>query len=222
MDKEDDKKWEILHSEYLIRRPWLTARRDCVRLPDGVVNDEYYVLEYPDWVNVIAITTEGKFLMERQYRHGLQWTGYEICAGVCEKGEQPLESAKRELYEETGYAGGTWTDFMTLSANTSTMNNLCHCFLAEGVEQVSGQHCFLLHVTLDAVGIVYISQGKDAFGVNARQRRTYGRGTRREQQFVVRFGIGLSGRTNGYFLLLHVDGRYFRTRTYIDVETFSE
>lgn len=42
MDKEDDKKWEILHSEYLIRRPWLTARRDCVRLPDGVVNDEYY------------------------------------------------------------------------------------------------------------------------------------------------------------------------------------
>ena len=54
MDKEDDKKWEILHSEYLIRRPWLTARRDCVRLPDGVVNDEYYVLKYPDWVNVIA------------------------------------------------------------------------------------------------------------------------------------------------------------------------
>lgn len=86
----------------------------------------------------------------------------------------------------------------------------------------SAFHCFLLHVTLDAVGIVYISQGEDAFGINARQRRTYGRGTRREQQFVVRFGIGLSGRTNGYFLLLHVDGRYFRTRAYIDIETFSE
>ena len=99
MDKEDDKKWEILHSEYLIRRPWLTARRDCVRLPDGVVNDEYYVLEYPDWVNVIAITTEGKFLMERQYRHGLQWTGYEICAGVCEKGRWslPKESCTKKL-----------------------------------------------------------------------------------------------------------------------------
>ena len=78
--------------------------------------------------------------MERQYRHGLQWTGYEICAGVCEKGEEPLDSAQRELYEETGYAGGTWMNFMTLSANTSTMNNLCLCFLAEGVEQVSGQH----------------------------------------------------------------------------------
>ena len=73
--------------------PLLTARRDRVRLPNGVINDEYYVLEYPDWVNVIAITKEGDFLMERQYRHGLQWTGYELCAGVCEAGEDPLESA---------------------------------------------------------------------------------------------------------------------------------
>ena len=54
-----DMKWDVLHSEYIIRRPWLTARRDKVRLPDGRVNDEYYVLEYPDWVNVIAITPDG-------------------------------------------------------------------------------------------------------------------------------------------------------------------
>lgn len=56
--ENNDRKWEVLHSEYLIQRPWLTARRDCVRLPNGVENDEYYVLEYPDWVNVIAITAE--------------------------------------------------------------------------------------------------------------------------------------------------------------------
>lgn len=138
--ENDDRKWEILQSEYLIKRPWLTARRDRVRLPNGVINDEYYVLEYPDWVNVIAITKEGDFLMERQYRHGLQWTGYELCAGVCEAGEDPLESARRELYEETGYAGGEWVKHMTISANTSTMMNLCHCFVATGVERVSGQH----------------------------------------------------------------------------------
>lgn len=52
-------KWDILDSEYLIRRPWLTARRDKVRLPDGRINPEHYVLEYPDWVNVIAITEDG-------------------------------------------------------------------------------------------------------------------------------------------------------------------
>lgn len=140
MMNSDDRKWEILHTEYLIRRPWLTARRDHIRMPNGVENKEYYVLEYPDWVNVIAITRDGKFLMERQYRHGLQWTGYEICAGVCDAGETPLESARRELYEETGYGGGVWTPHLTLSANTSTMTNLCHCFVATGVERLSEQH----------------------------------------------------------------------------------
>ena len=48
------KKWETLKSDYIIKRPWLTARRDEVKLPNGVIHDEYYVLEYPDWVNVIA------------------------------------------------------------------------------------------------------------------------------------------------------------------------
>lgn len=140
MKRQEPEKWKIIHSEYLIRRPWLTARKDHVRLPNGIENQEYYVLEYPDWVNVIAITTDGKFLMEKQYRHGLQWTGFELCAGVCEPKESPLETAKRELYEETGYTGGKWTYYMTLSANTSTMNNLCHCFIAQDVEATSTQH----------------------------------------------------------------------------------
>lgn len=140
MEKQDDRKWEVLHSEYLIRRPWLTARRDSVRLPNGTENPEYYVLEYPDWINVLALTRDGHFLMERQYRHGLRYTGYEICAGVVEAGETPLEAAQRELYEETGYGNGTWTPYMTISANPSTMTNLCHCFLATDVEPVSTQH----------------------------------------------------------------------------------
>ena len=57
MEKTDNNKaWKILRSEYLIQRPWLTARRDEVELPDGRIVPEYYVLEYPDWVNVIMRT----------------------------------------------------------------------------------------------------------------------------------------------------------------------
>lgn len=63
----EDGKWKIIKSEYLFRRPWLTVRRDCVELPDGRQNPEFYVMEYPDWVNVIALTEDGKFVMERQY-----------------------------------------------------------------------------------------------------------------------------------------------------------
>lgn len=138
--KLKDMRWKTLHSKYLIRRPWLTARKDQVQLPDGTVYDEYYVLEYPDWINVVAITKDGDFIIERQYRHALDQTCFEIVAGVIEPGEEPLAAAKRELQEETGYAGGTWTELMTVSANTSTMTNLCHCYLATGVEKVSGQH----------------------------------------------------------------------------------
>lgn len=94
------KTWKVLDSEYLIKRPWLTARRDHLLLPDGREIPEYYVLEYPDWVNVIAITKDGHFVMERQYRHALGCTCYELPCGVMEEGETPLEAAQRELEEE--------------------------------------------------------------------------------------------------------------------------
>lgn len=135
-----DMTWKTLSSEYLIKRPWLTARRDKVQLPDGRILDEYYVLEYPTWVNVIAITKEGEMVLVRQYRHALGRTNFELVAGVLEKGEDPLVAAQRELLEETGYSGGEWKELMQLSANSSTMTNLTHCFLAEGVEKTALQN----------------------------------------------------------------------------------
>lgn len=140
-DKQDPKKWEVLKSEYLFRRPWLTARRDHVRLPDGVENPEYYVLEYPDWVNVIARTADGRFLLVRQYRHALGETRYELCAGVIDPEDaSPEEAARRELLEETGYAGGKWNLFCKLAPNASAMTNYSYTFVAEGVEPVTSQH----------------------------------------------------------------------------------
>ncbi|MGM9852868.1 MAG: NUDIX hydrolase [Muribaculaceae bacterium] len=133
-------KWKTLESKYLIRRPWLTARVDKVELPNGVVHPEYYVLEYPSWVNVIAITAEGRFVMVEQYRHGLGDVFTEIVAGVVEDGEEPLHAAQRELMEETGYGKGEWQLFSVLSANPGSMNNLSYTFLATNVEPVSGQH----------------------------------------------------------------------------------
>ncbi len=134
------KKWNVLQSEYLIERPWLTARRDKVELPDGRVNDEYYILEYPDWINVIAITKDGEFVMVEQYRHGLRDVFTELVAGVMEPGEEPLAAARRELLEETGYGKGEWKLFTVISQNPSTTTNLTYCFIATGVEKVAGQH----------------------------------------------------------------------------------
>lgn len=133
------KKWKVLKSKYLFNRPWLTARCDTVELPDGRINPEFYVLEYPTWVNVIAITEGGKYVMIEQYRHGLGEVGIELCAGVCEDGELPEQAARRELEEETGYTGGNWELGCVISGNPSVTNNLTYCFIARGVKKTTEQ-----------------------------------------------------------------------------------
>lgn len=139
-EKEEAGQWKVLSSEYIIKRPWLTARKDMLLMPDGRVNPEFYVLEYPSWVNVIARDGEGRFVMVRQYRHGLGAMSTELVAGVVEPGEEPEQAARRELLEEAGYGGGQWTLQAVISGNPSTTNNLTYCFLAEDVEKISDQH----------------------------------------------------------------------------------
>ncbi len=146
-------KWTVPHAEPPTRRPWLTARRDKVRLPNGVINPEYYVLEYPDWINIIAITVDGRMVFERQYRHGRGEVGYEIPAGVCEPGETPEQAARRELLEETGFGGGSWRLNMVAAPNPSTSTNLCYSFIATGVHKIGDQR---LEATEDiAVHLLY-------------------------------------------------------------------
>lgn len=138
---DDDRKWEVISSEYLFQRPWLTVRRECTRLPNGNTCPEYYVLEYPTWINIIALDCEGRMIMVRQYRHALGVTRYELCAGIMDPTDaSPLEAAKRELLEETGYAGGTWQEYTVLAQNPGSMNNLTHTFLARNVEPTTTQH----------------------------------------------------------------------------------
>ena len=65
---------------------------------------------------------------------------YELPAGVHDKaGESILESAQRELLEETGFGGGSWSALMELSANPALQNNITYSFLAVGVEEIGKQ-----------------------------------------------------------------------------------
>lgn len=135
---DEPQAWDVLGSVYLFRRPWLTLRQDRVCLPGGAVIDEYFVLEYPTWVNVVAVTSEGRVVLIRQYRHGLGRVGVELPAGVVEPGDpSPESAAQRELLEETGYGGGAWSSLCVVSANPGTHSNLTHSFLAVGVELVA-------------------------------------------------------------------------------------
>ena len=140
-DHADSAPWKVLESEYLVRRPWLTVRRESLELPNGGTIPEYYVLEYPDWVNVIAITEDGNVILEHQYRHGIGRAAWEIPCGVLEQTDtSPLAGAQRELLEETGYGEGEWTLLDTISCNPATMNNRTYCFLARGVKKIGEPH----------------------------------------------------------------------------------
>ncbi|CBK63769.1 NTP pyrophosphohydrolases including oxidative damage repair enzymes [Alistipes shahii WAL 8301] len=140
MENPKNRKWKVLTSEYLARKPWFTVRHESLELPDGRRIPDYYVFEYPDWINVTAVTRDGRFVLIDQYRHGLGETSYEIPAGVTEPSDaSPLDAAQRELMEETGYGGGQWRLLTTLSANPATQNNLTYCYLATGVEPLGEQ-----------------------------------------------------------------------------------
>ncbi len=135
MNQHNPQFWKVLRSEYTHRSPWFTVREEDVLLPNGSTIPSYHILEYPDWICVIAITKDGHFVMERQYRHAAGRVDYELCAGVMETTDaSPLDSAQRELLEETGYGGGTWEHFMTISANPGTHTNYTHCFIARELE----------------------------------------------------------------------------------------
>ena len=132
--------WKTLSSKYIHKGLWATLRVDECEMPDGRIVDDYYVLEYPTWVNAIAITEDNKVLMVRQYRHAAGIISLEIPGGVVDKGEEPAHAIKRELLEETGYAFETWEHLCTLYANPSTANNHTICYLARGGKKVQAQH----------------------------------------------------------------------------------
>lgn len=132
-------KWKILSTSYPFRCKWLTVRKDHIIMPSGHEIDDFYVIEHPMFVNVIAITTDGLFLLEEQYRHGIQRVCYELCAGSCECNEPPVETAKRELLEETGFGEGEWFAYYHSASNSSSMNCMCCTFIARGVRKVQEQ-----------------------------------------------------------------------------------
>lgn len=141
MENKSEKSAVVLSSEYLSNEPWFTLRQDHIRLTNGVEIPKYYVLEYPDWVNVLAITKDKKFLMIRQYRHGTKSVNFELCGGCVDPTDaSPLMAAQRELLEETGYGNGKWSFNLKLSANPSTTNNWTYNFIAEDVEPIGTQH----------------------------------------------------------------------------------
>jgi len=133
-------KWQKLASKYLVKEKWATLRVDEVKLPDGIVKDDYYVLEYPNWVNAIALTEEGKVIMVRQYRHAADIVSLEVPGGVIDGNEEPEFAIQRELLEETGYSFKTCKLVAELYPNPATANNVTFTYVLTGGIKTHEQH----------------------------------------------------------------------------------
>lgn len=131
--------WKVLSSEYLVRAPWAVLRKDVCEMPNGHIVPEYYVLEYPNWVNMVAVTDAGEFILVRQYRHGISDFVLEIPGGVIDPGEDAITAARREMLEETGYAFDSVTELVNLYPNPATSDNQTTTFLMMGGRKVQEQ-----------------------------------------------------------------------------------
>jgi ADP-ribose pyrophosphatase len=109
------------------------------KLVDVVVErwgeQEREIVEHPGAVAIIAVDDEDKVVLVRQLREPARKKLLEIPAGTVDAGEEPLETAKRELAEETGLRGGQWQHAASFWTTPGFCRELMHVFFAEGVEE---------------------------------------------------------------------------------------
>ncbi|HVM70876.1 MAG TPA: NUDIX hydrolase [Anaerolineales bacterium] len=129
------KPWKIMASKYLHKN----VRIDTCELPNGMHLDGF-VLEYGDWATIVALTKQKEVVLVRQYRHGAQKVILELPGGAMETDESPLQGARRELLEETGYTSDHFIQIGCVSPNPANQTNLIYSFLALEAEKVDGQH----------------------------------------------------------------------------------
>lgn len=150
-------KWHLTRSESGPELPIFSVQFKWMQNPRNGLVLKRLVLETSDWVNIVAVTPEKKFVMIRQYRFGIGKITTEIPGGIVDPQETSKESAIRELIEETGYTSENWSYLGAVEANPATQNNLCHHWLAQDVQKTNetnfgrGEDIVVLIMSLEEV-----------------------------------------------------------------------
>lgn len=130
------KPWHVQQSEEIADCRIFKVRKDVTVNPRTGKPHDMYVLENPDWVNIIPLTPDEQVVMIEQWRHGTRSVHLETPGGLVDKGESPEKCARRELLEETGYEAGEIAHLGTVHPNPAFQNNLQHYVLATGCRKV--------------------------------------------------------------------------------------
>ena len=132
--------WKILQSAMVFDEPWYKVRQDCVELPDGTVLDDYYVSVRSDIAVVLAVSDDGTVPLVRQYKHGAQAVTLELPAGAFSDDELPLNAARRELLEETGWDSDSFVAVGVFFDDATKNTNRVHAVVATGAARIGTPH----------------------------------------------------------------------------------
>ena len=130
--------WRTTASRTVHADRWINVRADDCITESGQEIAPYYVLHYPDWVNIAALTSDDELVLVEQYRHGVASAVLELPGGAIDPGDvDVIAAARRELLEETGYEAESLSYVTGLFANPATQTNRVHTVLATGCRRVS-------------------------------------------------------------------------------------
>jgi 8-oxo-dGTP pyrophosphatase MutT (NUDIX family) len=124
-----------LKTEVAFATPWFQVLGKTMRHGE----EPYYSLKLPDYAAVVALTDEQRVLIVRQYRPAVEHHTLEIPSGLVDAGETPMEAARRELLEETGYEGGDWQLLGGLEPDVGRLGNRIWGCVAKGVRRSEGR-----------------------------------------------------------------------------------
>ena len=134
------KKWEEKESQHILSGHIFRYFKKRRGSPNGDKEGHFDVIECFPWVNILAFDEDGKVILVEQYRHGVDDLTLEIPGGAVNPGEEAIESAKRELLEETGHSSNEWFSLGHVQANPAFMTNECSTFLAFNCKKTSEQN----------------------------------------------------------------------------------
>lgn len=123
--------WMLLASKVLQSCRVFTLINERYRSPRTGQEHDFYLIDSPDWVNVIPLTADGKVILVKQYRFGTKEFSLEIPGGMLDPGDTPASAARRELLEETGYAGDEPILLGVVHPNPAIHTNRCYTYLVK-------------------------------------------------------------------------------------------